>query len=354
MSYVKIRKAAWAGLVLALALGCEAFDPTPGPQGPSGGGDGSGPAGPNGGGAFVPIGGGAVAPGGGSGNNGGGSGNNGGGRVAGGGNGGANAGDVSGGEALYFQYCAVCHGADASHGNVFPGSIQGATGTFAIITRGAGEMPPFPQLNADDVAAIEAFLASFLAVAGPNGVDGVGGADPGPLSPVEVYGRTCAGCHGAQGEGASRGPQVRSPVTGFANWVVRNGREGTGFRDPMPAYPGPDVSDDDLMNILAWLGDFPKPADGRGLHVRFCANCHGVDGRGGIVRKSMLGEGLGEALEIVREGHGGRNYGNRGSYMPAWSRAELSDADVRAIYQALAGASGGGAVGGEGDDDDDD
>ena len=95
----------------------------------------------------------------------------------------------------------------------------------------------------------------------------------------------------------------------------------------------------------------PKPTDGPGLYTRFCANCHGAGGRGAVVG-GIRGESLGEFREKVREGEGGRNYGNRGSYMPAWSAAQLSDAEITKIYEAVNGTPA--PTGGEEEEDGDD
>ena len=238
------------------------------------------------------------------------------------------------GEGLYIQYCAVCHAADGSGTGIFNASIQGATGMRAVVQNGVGEMPAFPQLTVEDVLAMEAYLASF--------VDGSGGMAPVPREPQtwqEHYQVKCAACHGANGEGAPLGPQIKSPVYPYATWVTRNGRSGVGFSSVMPAYSEAELPGPMLDGILNWLAEAPKPRDGQGLNARFCANCHGSDGRGGPTRAGILGEDLDEYIETVRDGEGGRNYGDRGEYMPAWGRLDLTDADIRLIHAYLHGRS---------------
>jgi mono/diheme cytochrome c family protein len=105
----------------------------------------------------------------------------------------------------------------------------------------------------------------------------------------------------------------------------------------MPAYSEADLPVAVLDRILEWLAEAPQPRDGRGLNTRYCANCHGADGRGGPTRSSIVGEDLDEFIETVRDGEGGRNYGARRDYMPSWSRMELSDDAIRAIYNHLRG-----------------
>lgn len=249
------------------------------------------------------------------------------------------------GEALYIQYCAVCHGADGGGAGPFPGSIQGATDMFEIVYNGKGEMPAFEQLTGDDVLAMEAYLATFLA----------NREQAGPMTGVEVFATTCAGCHGAAGEGHDRGPQLRFPVVGYATHVTRSGRDGRGFADPMPGYDHEEVDDEQLGQMWGWLHSGGKPTDGAGLWKTYCGNCHGPDGRGGPVDESVRGEDLGDWIEVTREGEGGRRYGSRGDYMPAWSSREISDDEIRLMYDYIrgGGADEGGGGGEEEDDDSD-
>ncbi len=319
-------------LTTSLALfGCEVLNPGPGPQpyqaeaAPSGSsGGGAGVYDPGGGGGGSDPGGGASNPGDGGG------------------------GFGIDGEALYIQYCAVCHGADGGGAGPYPGSIQGQTEMFEIVYNGEGEMPAFAQLTVDDVLAMEAYLATFVE----------NRQQAGPMTGVEVFATTCAGCHGAAGEGHDRGPQLRFPVVGYATYMTRNGRSGRGFADPMPGYDHEEVTDGQLSEMWGWLHSGRKPGDGAGLWKAYCGNCHGADGRGGPVGESVRGEGLGDWIEVTREGEGGRNYRSRGDYMPAWSSREITNDEIRLMYDYIRGGggtpAGGGNTGGGEDDDDDD
>ena len=288
----------WAlilGALSALVLaGCE-------------GGEGEGEGDGEGGGSFTP-----------------GGGNTGGGNTGGGNTGG----DVVLGEQLYTQYCAACHGDEGAGGPIYGGSIQGNPRIPTMVANGGGGMPAFPQLDNNDVAAIEAWLASFL-----------GPPDMRPGGPAEIFSVTCAGCHGTQGQGSARGPQIQNPVVGFATWVVRNGRSRADYRDEMPMYGTNELTPEELTGVLSWLGNVPKPTDGPGLFTRYCANCHGASGSGGPVGVGIRGE-ADELGEIVRQGHGGTNYANRRSYMPRWTAAELSNTDLSKIAQTLGGGGG--------------
>lgn len=253
------------------------------------------------------------------------------------------------GRLLYLRYCAICHGPDGTGGPSWPETIRGLTDTWEVVHEGRGEMPAFPSLSPADVLAIERFLAGDPGD-DPGPVGGDGGLGPvdelPPLTPQEVYATTCAVCHGVAGDGTARGPQIRFPVRDYATWVVRNGRAGFGFAEPMPAFGVAQVSEADLSAILDWLGGFERPVTGDGLYRAFCGNCHGEGGFGGWVDEGIRGEPFSEYLEVVREGEGGRSYWDREEYMPWWSPAALSDAEVMQIWLAVTG-------GVPGDDDDD-
>ena len=229
------------------------------------------------------------------------------------------------GAALYAMNCQRCHGPEARGGAIHPGSIQGETGIIGIVRSGRGVMPPFPELTDEEIAAIEAYLVSLAPVV--------------ELTPLERYSMECARCHGANGEGTADGPQIQSPVPGFATWVVRNGREGLGFPDEMPAFDEAVMPQADLDEIITWLHDQPLPVDGAGYYKRFCGNCHGADARGGNARHGLVGRRLAEYLQLVRSGVGGANYSSRTRYMPRFTTTELKDADVELIWQAVNGGS---------------
>lgn len=103
---------------------------------------------------------------------------------------------------------------------------------------------------------------------------------------------------------------------------------------------------------LAWLLDDPQPRAGasRGeqLYLAFCAECHGVDGRGSwraalfLLRPGNLADAARMSqdsdqylFDIVK--HGGAPFGRPG--MPAFG-AQLSDADVEAVVRYVRTLSG--------------
>ncbi|MFT3709915.1 MAG: cytochrome c [Archangium sp.] len=150
-----------------------------------------------------------------------------------------------------------------------------------------------------------------------------------------LFAAQCAACHGPTGEGTSLAYQLRSPVRPYATFVIRNGRhEAITFTGAMPSFSTTAVSDMNLGLIFDFLDAVPRPTDGQGLYVRFCGNCHGPEGEGGRADEGLVHKAYDEPEEIeeaVREGHGRQRYGDREEYMPAWTAAQLSDAEVTLI-----------------------
>ncbi len=164
--------------------------------------------------------------------------------------------------------------------------------------------------------------------------DGVDAAEA--IDGATAFAMICARCHGAAGEGiATKGPQIRNPVRGFAKYTVRNGRTmQMGFETGMDAYPEEFLPESTLDEIMDFLAATPKPTTGPELFQRFCGNCHGADARGGRTGQDITEE-LDKVGEQVREGNGGTNYGSRTTYMPRWSTAEITDAEVGLIQAAI-------------------
>lgn len=133
------------------------------------------------------------------------------------------------------------------------------------------------------------------------------------------------------------GYELRHPDREHARWVIRNGRPGVEFENSaMIPFSEAVLSDADLDAIFDYLDSFPQPESGAELYLDYCRNCHGADAAGGAVDKGIRGRSYHDALEKVREGEGGKNYGARGQYMSAFDAAELSNAEVQAIADYLA------------------
>lgn len=220
------------------------------------------------------------------------------------------------GAGLFDRYCSTCHGADATGGTDWNGSIQGYEPIEEIVLNGRGTMAAVP-VDAGQVAEIQAYLLTLAP----------------PLSSLtgpEVYDRLCVSCHGDRGEGiAAMGMQLRYDDEPFSRYWIRNGRTTSAFASDMPSYPQNMVSDQQITEMFDWINMAPRPTTGEGLYTQYCGNCHGATAGGGPADKNIRGEDEGD---VVRSGKGGTNYGSRRNYMTSWSTAQLSDSEVNAIF----------------------
>ncbi|MDP2726072.1 MAG: c-type cytochrome [Dehalococcoidia bacterium] len=172
-------------------------------------------------------------------------------------------------------------------------------------------------------------------------------AQPPPGDPVKgkaVYAKSCALCHGANGEGV-----VGPPLAGLAGHMERLAQipgfsmeEGlktirNGIPNRMPAFPPSILSDEDLGNIVAYLLTTP-PTTGQNLYENpsSCAACHGKRGIGGVgppldARKAAAALGLTKEqllpglIPLVRNGIPGK--------MPAFP--VLTDGEIVSIGEYL-------------------
>jgi mono/diheme cytochrome c family protein len=154
---------------------------------------------------------------------------------------------------------------------------------------------------------------------------------PAPVTlPASYTSASCFVCHGANGEGNSLGPDLLHPSVGYATYIVRNGRSGTA----MTAYSTSSITDADLVQLFAYFQAQPRATTGEGLYNDLCKTCHGAEGMNGRAPKAAKGAAPAAITAIVRAGHSGMDYGNE-EYMPAWSTAELSDAELQLIITYL-------------------
>jgi mono/diheme cytochrome c family protein len=203
-------------------------------------------------------------------------------------------------------------------------SRQGGSGGGSSQGGGAGSA----QGGSGGSAPVEAGM--------PPGPDASGG-DAVPYSPIAGFG-TCVVCHGPEGQGVPMmGPEIQHPVVDFSTWVVRNGRTHPGYLLPMLKYPPETLSDAQLQGIFTFLAARPKPTTGEGLYKDYCANCHGADAKGGVTMRPIDTEPVNVFLTDTRAGHHPGEFSNRREYMPKWTPAELSDAELRLIFTYVDG-----------------
>jgi cytochrome c oxidase cbb3-type subunit III len=128
----------------------------------------------------------------------------------------------------------------------------------------------------------------------------------------QTFASTCAGCHGLDGRGGERAPniaenpKVQQLSDAQISSIVENGVAGTG----MPAFHS--LARPDVQAVVTYLrslqGTKTKvslPGDpDRGETVFFgkagCSGCHMADGKGGFIASDLSGYARGHAVEQIR------------------------------------------------------
>lgn len=220
-----------------------------------------------------------------------------------------------------------------------PLQVAGAAG---MPTAGSGGVAPGGSGGAGGIGDGG---APMMGDAGMGGTLGMAGSDMGgsggagvPADPGRtLYESNCLACHGAEANGAPLlGPGIRFPVRDHATWIVRNGRETTDYTLPMEPFDMTMLTDADLGLIFDYLDSFPKPVTGEGLYQEYCLNCHGADALGGPTQRSLIEHRtFNDVMENTRGGHHPGEFDNRMEYMPAFTAAELSDAELQLIADYL-------------------
>lgn len=161
----------------------------------------------------------------------------------------------------------------------------------------------------------------------------------GPLTPQVTPGRAlyqqdCAWCHGTQGEGTSRGPNLIGVGAASADFMLRTGRMPivNVERQPQrktPAYTPRQIAE--LDQFVASLGPGPPIpvadpragtlGEGSDLYQANCAACHSSTGIGGALTNGLQAPGLEdstptEIAEAVRLGGQGLRTGNMPKFGP--------------------------------------
>ncbi len=130
---------------------------------------------------------------------------------------------------------------------------------------------------------------------------------------TKLFMGSCAGCHGPDGGGGARGPNLvrRSlwhPLSDDAIFqVIRKGVPGTDM-------PPTKLEDDQTWNLVAFIHSLTGPAStnpvpgnaAAGKEVFWgakagCANCHSILGKGGSLAPDLSNVGGSRPLAVIRE-----------------------------------------------------
>ncbi|HEX3853502.1 MAG TPA: c-type cytochrome [Polyangiaceae bacterium] len=169
----------------------------------------------------------------------------------------------------------------------------------------------------------------------------------------ELYGRMCAVCHGANGEGykADQAPRLAQPdfqasvSDQYLREAIKNGRMGTTMSAWSTNRGGP-LADHDVEELIKFLRTWSKgaratldekPANGdmaRGsnTYARECFSCHGVKGVGG----PNIHIGNPQLMQTATNGYVryAIRKGRTGTQMPSFS-PKLSDSDIEDVVALL-------------------
>lgn len=130
-----------------------------------------------------------------------------------------------------------------------------------------------------------------------------GAGDPGVQPPAdeddpqewllgrELWVRSCAVCHGTDGDGTPRGPSVVGVGAASAHFQLTTGRMPPSDLDDIPRRSEPALGDDEIEALVRYVGSLgdgpPVPDVGPGdvdegllLYVENCAACHSATGVG--------------------------------------------------------------------------
>jgi ubiquinol-cytochrome c reductase cytochrome c subunit len=164
-----------------------------------------------------------------------------------------------------------------------------------------------------------------------------------------LYDQACAWCHGSQGEGTPRGPDLRGVGAASADFMLRTGRMPIASvqRQPQrktPAYTRLQI--DQLDRFVAALGPGPpiprvdsragSLSEGEQLYQANCAACHSSTGIGGALTNGLQAPGLQdstptEIAEAVRLGGQGLRTGNMPKFGPEVLDQHQLDSVVRYV-----------------------
>jgi ubiquinol-cytochrome c reductase cytochrome c subunit len=156
-----------------------------------------------------------------------------------------------------------------------------------------------------------------------------------------LYVQGCSSCHGLDGRGVEdNGPSLEGVGAAAADFYLSTGRMPLDRPGDQPLRTDPEYSRaeiDDLIAYVASLGGPPVPtvdpaqgdlAEGRRAFTDFCAGCHQVVGRGGVVTggfsptlQSATPTQIAEAVRI-------------GPYlMPPFDRQQIDDRTLASIVR---------------------
>lgn len=186
--------------------------------------------------------------------------------------------------------------------------MRGETGIETMRQNGHrfGSLPPV-------VFAVVVTAIVFIATpAGPTSSASAPVQDDGGDRGAMLYGRDCAGCHGSEGEGSTRGVSLVDSGEAATHYMVVTGRmpirdADEPIRRSEPRYSRDEI--DALVDHVAGFGDGPELPDvdgqdgdvprGGELYRLHCGMCHSATGIGGALAYDEFAPDVTEAEPSV-------------------------------------------------------
>jgi ubiquinol-cytochrome c reductase cytochrome c subunit len=141
---------------------------------------------------------------------------------------------------------------------------------------------------------------------------------PVPETGRELYLRDCAWCHGSEGRGTDRGPDLVSGTNGpaFVDFMLSSGRMPLDHPSQQVTRRDPTYSPEEIEKIVDFTRTLGAPGpeiptvdledaelvEGQELYQENCAACHSTTGIGGALTQGRTGElagSVGEKSAIV-------------------------------------------------------
>ena len=228
------------------------------------------------------------------------------------------------GEQLYSNHCSACHGPDGDGGVGVPLALPdfqyGVTNDYLEKTIRLGRpgriMPAFTKLKDDEVKAIIKHLRSWAPGKPFKYSDKKINGDL--KHGKQLYAKSCAVCHGANGEGGKgtgvtfsrpRDLPVIAPALNNAGFlasapdlmiktVLMNGREGT----PMLSFLKQGLSEKDIDDVVTYVRSFEKKSASKNKKdkvdpVISYESPYSLEETVNIIKKAVIGKNF----RIIRE-----------------------------------------------------
>jgi cytochrome c oxidase cbb3-type subunit III len=185
--------------------------------------------------------------------------------------------DATNGERVFNEYCAACHNKLEKVGSYLvddtayfvragvPAEAMGSLYRHPVRVRPPeSRMPAFAPTEVSDADLDDMGLYLASQTPPPGNPPALGSAERG----APLYARTCAACHGAEGQGvkqmlplaifSNQLREAKAPPSVILGFVMLSTRSGSVPK--MPSYSRETLSDRDLADIAAHIWSMPMPS----------------------------------------------------------------------------------------------